>query len=64
LPVLFGDFDCFLFGELDCFLFGEFLFCDDEEDFFFIGDPVLLFFDEGLDDFELLDVFLADAMIG
>jgi hypothetical protein len=32
--------------------------------FFFIGDPSLLFFDAGLDDFDLLDVFLADAMIG
>jgi len=46
------------FGEFDCFLFG------DDADFFFIGEPSLPFFDEGLDDFELLDVFLADAMIG
>jgi hypothetical protein len=47
------------FGEFDCFLLG------DDDNFFFIGDPTLLFFDEGLlDDFELLDVFLADAMIG
>jgi len=45
------------------FFFGELLFCDDD-DFFFIGDPSLVFFDEGLDDFELLDVFFADAMIG
>jgi hypothetical protein len=52
------------FGEFDCFLVGDFLFCDDDADFFFIGEPSLLFFDEGLDDFELLDVFLADAMIG
>jgi len=43
--------------------FGELVFCDCD-DFFFIGDPILLFFDEGLDDFELLDVFLADVMIG
>jgi len=48
------------FGEFDCFLLGELELC---EDFFFIGEPSLLFF-EGLDDFELLDVFLADAMIG
>jgi len=55
----------FFFGEFDCFLFGDFLFCDDDDaDFFFIGEPSLPFFDEGLDDFELLDVFLADAMIG
>jgi len=46
------------FGELDCFLFG------DDKVFFFIGDPSLPFFDVGLDDFDLLDVFLADAMIG
>jgi len=39
-----------------------FLFGDDDA-FFFIGDPTLLFF-AGLDDFELLDVFLADVMIG
>jgi len=35
-----------------------------DEDFFFIGVPSLLFFDEGLEDFDLLDVFLVDAMIG
>jgi len=33
-------------------------------DLFFIGVPSLPLVDEGLDDFELLDVFLADAMIG
>jgi len=32
--------------------------------FFFIGDPSLPFFDVGLDDFDLLDAFLADVMIG
>jgi hypothetical protein len=53
------------FGEFDCFLFGELDFCDDDDGaVFFIGDRSLLFFDEGLNAFVLLDVFLADAMIG
>ena len=49
---------------LDCFFVGELLLGDDAEDLLFIGDPILVFFDELLGDFAVDDVLFEGAMIG
>lgn len=48
---------------LACFFVGELLVGDEAEDLLFIGDPILLFFAEELDDFVLVEVFFEGAMI-